>query len=230
MKGAAGLQELVSTWMTTDPYQTAVDGEDGRLLPQHVPADGLHPDRGLQAAAAAERRLRLRRQHAQRRRRRVPAARAEPAGQLRAHRLAAGEGRPPVHGDADDDALPDDDRAQEPLRPDRDAGRHQPALDVDDRPELDDRLLGHRDPDRAGADQHGLQRRGARRSRRRPTTGNCRGSATVATRRVQGDVGAVPAPARLHAAASRLRPTRRSATTTRRSRTSRRTTSTTGPG
>ena len=41
-------------------------------------------------------------------------------------------------------ALPDDDRAQEPLRPDRDAGRHEPALDVDDGAQLDDRLFGHR--------------------------------------------------------------------------------------
>ena len=62
-KGAAGLQELVSTWMTSDADPGRGPGQDGRLLPQHVPADGLHPDRGFQAAAAHERRLRLRRHH-----------------------------------------------------------------------------------------------------------------------------------------------------------------------
>ena len=42
------------------PYQGPVRGQDGRLLPQRLPADRLHPDRGLQAAAADQRRLRLR--------------------------------------------------------------------------------------------------------------------------------------------------------------------------
>jgi hypothetical protein len=37
--------------------QAAVQGQDGRLLPQRLPADGLHADRGLQDPAAAKRRF-----------------------------------------------------------------------------------------------------------------------------------------------------------------------------
>ena len=88
----------------TDAIRTEpVHGQDGRLLPQRLPADRVHADGGLQAAAAAERRLRLRAgRHARRRRRRVPAPGPEPSGQLRADRLAAGEGGAAVHRGAHD--------------------------------------------------------------------------------------------------------------------------------
>ena len=68
-----GLQELISTWLTTDPYQGAVGGKLVIFFRNMFQQTGFLPDGGLQAAAADQRRLRLRRQHAQRRRRRVPA-------------------------------------------------------------------------------------------------------------------------------------------------------------
>ena len=72
----------------------AVPGEDDPVLPQPVPADRVHADRGLQAAAARERRVRLRAaRDGRRRRRRLLQAGAEPPGQLRADRLADGQGR-----------------------------------------------------------------------------------------------------------------------------------------
>ena len=63
-------------------------------------------------------------------------------------------------------------------------------------------LFGHRDPDRAVGAEHGLERRGPRHHRRgqpRHVPGRCRGR----DRRLQGDVEAFPAAARLHAGAAR---------------------------
>ena len=137
--------------------------QDDRLLPEHVPADGVRPDRRLQDAAPHQRGLRLRRQHPERRRRCVSAPRAEPPGQLRAHRLAARQGGASVHGDAHDEPLRHDDRAQEPLHRGRHAGGCAELPGDDPGPRLDDRLQRHADPARDRAHDHDLQRRARRR-------------------------------------------------------------------
>ena len=122
--GAAGLQMLVVDLADERSVQEHVRGQDGRLLPQRLPADrASRRRRTSRSQLLPERRLRLRAgRRAPGGRRRVPAPGAEPPGQLREDRLAAGAGGAPVHRDADDEPVRDDDGAQEPLHPDRDAG------------------------------------------------------------------------------------------------------------
>ena len=121
--GAGGLQTLINTWMTDSQYAGLLPGEDGDVLPELLPADGVRAARRLQAAAADQRRVRLRtvRPRGSGRRRVLPTG-AEPPGQLRADGVADGGGKQAVHGRADDAAVHDDDGAQEPLRPGGDEG------------------------------------------------------------------------------------------------------------
>ena len=183
-KGAAGLQELVSTWMTSDGTQAVVQAKMVGFFRNMFQQTGFIPTEDFKLQLLTNGGFDFGGTN-RTRRRRVPIARPEPAGQLRADRLAAGEGRPAVHGGAEHEPLPDDDRPQEPLRPDRAAERHEPAQHLDHRAELDDRLFGHRDSDRAVGAEHGLERR-APAVTAAGNRGHCRGGAVVPTGAFKG--------------------------------------------
>ena len=129
------------------------------------------------------------RQHAQRRRRRVPAPGAEPAGQLRDDRLAAGARK----GARSPETLTTNRFVMTTALKSLYVQIEMPAdTTVRQRrrvARLDGRLQRQLDPDRAGADEHGVQRRGAR----HPTIGDRHRHRTAA------------APARSRPARSRAR-------------------------